>query len=131
MVKFLDGPAAGVVLELRRAPVFLRVLQDTRGLNQWDACDQLTDAPCADEIVTVYVRIGAAGWIHIDFQDKAGRRRGETYATAEYRLHAEQPPEAVMRETSRWRAWAQSEWDRIRDKAAGTESAVNPSERQT
>jgi len=114
MVSFLDGPAAGVVLELHRAPVFLRVLQDTRGLDQWDACDQLIDTPCADEIVTVYVRIGKAGWVHIDFTDKAGRRRGETYATAEYRLHDEQPADEIVRSQSRWRAWAELEWDRLK-----------------
>lgn len=37
MVRFLDGPAAGLVLWLRRAPLYLRVTLDARA--HFDALD--------------------------------------------------------------------------------------------
>lgn len=43
MTTFTDGPAAETVLELRRAPKFLRVVRDADGTV--DALDQLNDTP--------------------------------------------------------------------------------------
>src|SRR5262245_61519854 len=62
MVRFLDGPAAGVDLLLLRAPLFLRV---TRRSLEWDALDQFDDLPGADEEIIVYRRDGPPGWLHI------------------------------------------------------------------
>lgn len=97
MTRFLDGPAAGVVLMLRRAPVYIRVV---RG-RQWDALDQLDDTPEPDELVTAYQRVGNAGTVHIDFT----RKRSAWFATATYRVVPDQPPDRVVRSTYLWRAW--------------------------
>jgi len=53
MAKFLDGPAAGVSLSLRRAPMLLRVVQN-RETKTWDALDQLTDSPADNEDIYLY-----------------------------------------------------------------------------
>lgn len=52
MTKFTDGPAAHVLLELSRSPLFLRVVKDTtyatavckKDRREWDALDQLEDS---------------------------------------------------------------------------------------
>lgn len=117
MVSFLDGPAAGVVLELHRAPVFLRVVIGHEGV---DALDQLDDEPRAGEDIAVYQRVGNAGSVHLSGRDKNGRRFGRTLATAEYRLHAEQPADEIVRSQVKWRNWCEIEWDRL--KAQQTEA---------
>ena len=53
MTRFLDGPAAGNALMLRRAPLFLRVTIDAAG-GKVDALDQLDDDPQDGETVHVY-----------------------------------------------------------------------------
>ena len=45
MTRFLDGPAAGVLLALRRAPLYLRVVYHAKREEPWDALDQLADVP--------------------------------------------------------------------------------------
>jgi len=55
MTRFLDGPAEGVTLMLRRAPIYLRVVH--RG-TEWDALDALDDRPTPDETIYVYVLHG-------------------------------------------------------------------------
>lgn len=97
MIVFSNGPAAGVTLLLRLAPLFLRV---TRGLG-WDALDQLGDFPDAEEAVVAYRRVGEAGHVHIDFT----RRRSAWYATGCYEVVQEQPPDRVLRSKHLWRAW--------------------------
>ncbi len=100
MVRFLDGPAAGVVLMLRRAPPYLRVTVNAAG--EWDALDQLGDEAARGEAVTVYRRVGKAGRLHIDYT----RKQSAWYAVAEYRQAPEQPDDATGRDTAKWRAWA-------------------------
>lgn len=53
MIEFLDGPAGNKTLELRRAPVYLRVVIDADG--NIDALDQLDDRPKEDERITTGV----------------------------------------------------------------------------
>lgn len=108
MVRFTDGPAAGVVLDLRRAPLLLRAVVSPHGT--WDALDQLGDAPQPREKAFVYLRTTPQRFIFL--------RPGGRYAMAEYRLYAEQPAAVTTRDTARWRAWCESEWDRIRAQAA-------------
>jgi hypothetical protein len=100
VTRFVDGPASGTVLQLRRAPVLLRVVRGHAG--EWDALDQLEDVPRADETLVVYRRVGRPSRCHIN----AGRGRSGWYAIAEYRVVADQPTEDVVRDTRRWRAWA-------------------------
>ncbi len=114
MTNFLDGPAAGITLMLRRAPLFLRVTYDKtfasavckKGRTEWDALDMLDDTPAAHEFLYAYRREGNAGSVHIDGRDsKTGRRFGRTYTTAEYVLVQEQPDDETMRSAEKWQAW--------------------------
>lgn len=99
MTRFLDGPAAEVVLMLRRAPVFLRAVQGPTG--KWDALDQLEDRPSADEKVVVYRLTTEPRWMHI-----RARKSGGTYRGGDYKLVDPQPTEATVRDEQAWRAWA-------------------------
>ena len=100
MIKFLDGPAAGQTLLLRRAPRLLRVVRGPSG--KFDALDQLDDTPADDETVTVYVLgPGTPGVVHLNM----GRLGGGWYVIAEYRLHPSQPADWQARETSAWQDW--------------------------
>lgn len=115
MLKFLDGPAAGVVLACSRAPHFLRVVHatDSRESEQeWDALDQLTDTPRHGEKVYVYRKTEDHGWVHYDGRDKNGRRFGRTEQCADYRLHESQPDDATLRNNAKWAGWAQAEYAR-------------------
>lgn len=117
MIRFLDGPAAGVALFLKRAPVYLRAVMahDDGQSVEWDALDQLDDTPKDSEGVVAYKRVGSVGWVHID---RSNPRRGEWYRIGEYKLCAEQPAEEDMRDTARWRAWCVAQQGR--DKGDGS-----------
>lgn len=99
MTRFIDGPAAGKTLMLKRAPLFLRVTQ--RG-DDWDALDQLDDQPAADEEIHVYRLQGQPGSVHMNF----GRCRGGLFTTAEYAYFSPQPTDAELRTTAAWHATA-------------------------
>lgn len=120
MIRFLDGPAAGRSLMLRRAPLYLRAVWDA--VNQkWDALDQLTDLPAPGEMIVVYRRTGEPSAAFIDWTEK-GRRRGGCFAVAEYALVSDQPDDATTRLTKSWRKWC---WAQVRSQApTGAASAV-------
>jgi len=101
MVTFLDGPAKGSVLHLRRAPLLLRVVIDPEG--KVDALDQLDDTPTANEAIRVCRRVGEAGMAIICSRGKGCQKA----AIAEYRLYKEQPSDDVMRDTKAWRKWCE------------------------
>lgn len=108
MITFEDGPAAGAVLDLRRAPVFLRVVID-RATNEVDALDQLDDLPALGEDVHVYRRIGKAETYHI----KCARRSESGFRSrAKYQLHDEQPADHVGRSRKSWEDWAMFQWEK-------------------
>lgn len=102
MIKFLDGPAAGVTLLLHRAPLFLRAVRDAQG--DWDALDQPDDTPKPEETVVVYRRKGDSFTVHMDRRVK-GRRVGEWYSGGEYELAKDQPPDEVLRDNGAWQKW--------------------------
>lgn len=102
MTKFIDGPAAGTVLSLRRAPLYLRAVQNADG--NWDALDQLDDTPEPDETVTVYRRVGSATTVHLH-----GTKISGWYAMATYELHAEQPSIEECRDTAKWQDWVHAQ----------------------
>lgn len=104
MTRFLDGPAEGVTLMLRRAPVFLRAVKGAG--DTWDALDQLQDTPEAHEAVYVYALDGEPGWMHVC----RSRGQGGRYTVASYRLVSPQPPDTVLRTTSEWREWTAAEY---------------------
>lgn len=102
MTKFTDGPAAGVVLGLRRAPKFLRVVVNRFAEKpEFDALDQLTDRPEPNEVVYAYRQVKYEGHVHV-----CRRPSGSGYfAIAEYVYIPEQPPADVLRNTAKWQAW--------------------------
>lgn len=111
MTTFVDGPAAGQHLSLKRAPVFLRVVVADGGLSgpKWDALDQLCDTPQRKEVIYAYRIVGQPSMVHIN----RGRRGGSGfYQMAQYRLVLEQPSDAVMRSNFEWRAWCESRGER-------------------
>lgn len=104
MIKFLDGPAKGTVLDLRRAPVWLRVVIDSAG--QVDALDQLDDTPAADEAIYVYRIVGEPTRYHLCCHP---RSRGGWRVAAEYVVHKEPVDDTVLRDNEQWREWAMSQ----------------------
>ena len=98
MTRLHGGPADGVTLMLQRAPIYLRAVRSSGG--DWDALDQLTDAPRANEQIVVYALDGEAGRMHV-------RARGgcQWYTTAEYRAVDPQPDDATVRDMASWRTW--------------------------
>ena len=117
MIRFVDGPAAGVVLSLRRTPVLLRVVRGPGG--NWDALDQLDDTPAADEAIHVYRcatdKPTACFW---HGRGKGGRRTGGMSMVAEYSLLPFQPSDEEMRTNEAWAAWCASVKDRVLGAAA-------------
>ena len=109
MLTFLDGPAAGVKLMLHRAPVFLRVVRSPGG--DWDALDQLTDEPAPDETITVYRRRDDLDRSRIHLLCGRGRNGSNAtgwYWMASYSVLPDQPADADVRTTARWRKWAEA-----------------------
>lgn len=111
MVRFLDGPAKAIVLELRRSPVYLRVTRKSvAGRFVWDALDQLGDTPEENETLFAYRRVADSGWAHAfmsDRRDGGGFIRRSTYCVCD-----PQPDQDTMRDTQRWRAWCYAEQSR-------------------
>ena len=110
MTKFIDGPAAGQTLTLRRAPILLRVTFDGKdGLfgeadGQWDALNELDDAAHPGERLYAYILRAPPTMIHVC------RRPGGCgfYAIAEYVYLPDQPDDATMRDNAKWAAWCES-----------------------
>lgn len=110
-VTFRDGPAAGASLDLRRAPVMLRVVVGPRG--KVDALDQLDDVAEPNERIFVYRLDGGVQHFHIK-----SSRRGESgwRVSAHYRqhlFHPPPPPDEVLRDNRRWVAWCLEHRDRL------------------
>lgn len=103
MTTFEDGPAKGQTLSLARAPLFLRVVHDNAATSQhgWDALDQAEDSPRERESIHVYLLAHRPGHVHIN----RGRKGSGWYAIASYRLYAQQPDDATMRDSGRWSVW--------------------------
>jgi len=108
MSNFLDGPAAGVRLNLGRSPYFLRVVRTPDG--KWDALDQLDDKPAENEEIHVY-RIASEPMIaHVDGRDpKTGKRYGKWMSIADYVLHNKQPDNQTARNKVQWQEWCQTQ----------------------
>lgn len=100
MTRFLDGPAAGKFLPLRRAPVFLRVVTDGK---KWDALDQLDDVPEDNERIFVYLISGPIGRSIVC----ARGGRGGIYMAASYRFFEQQPGDDILRDNEKWREWTE------------------------
>lgn len=101
MTKFVDGPADGQTLMLKRQPLFLRVVRD--GAGKWDALDQLHDSPRHGEEAFVYVHVADDGCVFV--------RPGGMYRTTRYALFPQQPSQAVLRDTVAWRGFTAVNYD--------------------
>ena len=102
MISFIDGPAEGQTLSLKRAPIFLRVVKEDLQSGKWDALDQLDDEPTAGEKIYAYINNEfKPGWVHLN----RGHGRSGFYPIASYKFIDPQPADAEMRTTSAWAAW--------------------------
>lgn len=109
MTTFIDGPAKGQVLQLKRAPIFLRVVQN--GCS-FDGLDQIGDEPEETEIIYVYqIMERPAGHV--------STAKG-TYPIARYRLFDPQPLDSQIRQDHAWKGWTQRTWDTLKRQTAKT-----------
>ena len=106
MTRFVDGPAVGKVLSLHRGPFFLRVVVNSN--NEWDGLDQLDYVPQLDETLYAYEVHENHGTVHIH----AAKGHGGFYPMLSYRICAEQPDDATMRDYSKWVAWCEAQADK-------------------
>ncbi len=106
--RFLDGPASGLELSLRRAPTFLRVVCDHNG--DLDALDQLDDVAEEGERLYAYrVVEGTRNRFHLLVRGKEARTRGGWWELADYRWCDDQPSDEVLRDNTKWRQWTLNE----------------------
>lgn len=97
----MDGPAAGLGLDLRRAPLYLRLVREG---DKWDALDQLDDEARDNETIHVYEAATQPSSVFA-----CGRGRGAAGGRYEYAVyrHVDVDVEALgLREADTWRAWA-------------------------
>ena len=107
MTTLVDGPAANVILNLRRSPLFLRVVQN-RISKEWDALDQLDDIPKPTETIVAYRLLSNDGCMHLLIRGKY-KKAGGWYPVSSYGVVEQQPDDATMRDTEKWRAWCAEE----------------------
>lgn len=101
MTTFLDGPAMGQNLVLKRAPSFLRVVHN-RVSGIYDALDIPEDEAGPNEDVYVYVLSQEPGRCHV-----LKRPTGSGwYIIAQYKLCPEQP--LSVRDNNVWHEWVMS-----------------------
>lgn len=112
MTHFIDGPAMAKTLMLRRAVTLLRVTVNEHG--EIDALDGPEDtAKPEEEWIYAYVNTGKReGSMHIRYGGKQKHLSG-FYPMAEYRLYDVQPPDEIMRDNNKWRAWCQTQRERV------------------
>lgn len=101
---------------LRRAVMLLRVTMDDSKKHcepTFDGLDQPEDSPKPTEKIFVYVNTGKNnGTAHIRFGGKSRRASG-FYQRAEYRLYDVQPPDDILRDNAKWRAWCETQRERL------------------
>lgn len=104
MTRFLDGPAAGRTLWLRRAPLFLRFVMGPTGGG--DALDMPEDIASDDETMTVYERVTPPRYTHVRMSGSRHGSRSGVYYGADYRLVKQPPDDRTARSNSAWREWS-------------------------
>jgi hypothetical protein len=140
MTTFTDGPAAGVTLSLRRAPMLLRVVESQRGpkarargtptqnggtpTSRFDALDQPDDEPKPSERIHVYRLVAPPSRSHVLARGKHKSEIGGWWESGEYQLAAEQPTDAECRTTAAWEAWATTHHHLVADLIAINDGAL-------
>jgi hypothetical protein len=115
MATFIDGPAAGVTLELKRCPYLLRVVRrigtgkaggpDLKGPVEvpvigWDALDQPEDRPEPAETIYLYkADLSTVGRAHVC---RSPRSRSGWITWADYHFVDPQPSEMELRVQAEW-----------------------------
>jgi hypothetical protein len=115
VIEFLDGPARGQFLDLRRAPVVLRVVRSSRG--KFDALDQPGDVATADETIFPYLLACTPTQMHIYAAKSAGGSRW--VACGVYELLAPlgvEPTDSTMRDNARWFDWCEANKPELLDR---------------
>ena len=102
MTHFLDGPAKGKNLALRRRPLYLRV---TMKGSECDALDLPSDEPRPGEQLFAYKLDPNS------MQGFACTGKG-CYPISEYRFIPEQPPQSVMLSLREWQNWVENHYSR-------------------
>lgn len=104
---FMDGPAAGQGFDLRRAPMYLRVVEVVEQMGKFDALDQLDDEPREGERVHVYRIVpGSFGCVYVCARGRGAL--GGRYESGIYRYVPDVDGEQ-LRETAAWRAWVDAQ----------------------
>lgn len=83
MATFHDGPAEGVRLQLRRAPILLRVVYDATDFG-WDALDQEEDKVKISEKVYLYYMRGP--YIQVHVCNRIERHKAGVFQEGDYYL---------------------------------------------
>lgn len=96
-------------LTLRRTPRFPRFVLTGTDWSTLDALDQLDDTPRPGERVIAAEKRDESS-VHYDGV-RNGRRFGEWHRTATYVPVPDPPPQDVLRDTERWRAWCVARMD--------------------
>lgn len=101
MSSFLDGPAGGRSLSIRRAPYLLRVVVD-RETGALDALDLIADRPSPTEDIHVYRLAAPPQTAHV-----CGRGAGAS-GWFEFGIyhHVPDAPVDALRDTAAWQRWA-------------------------
>jgi hypothetical protein len=108
VITFIDGAAAGSRLDLRRAPIFLRVVID-RESGAADALDQPDDVCKDTETPYAYYRTTEAQEGVLCSRGKGCQR----FVNAEYWSYPTPPDEATLRNNDAWRDWAIEEHQKL------------------
>ena len=111
MIKFKDGPAAGAILSLRRAPLLIRAVQGPRA--KWDALDQVDDVVNNNERPYLYILAGPARMMHMRCCGKGGKAASGFWAMGEYQLLPAPPDESILRDNTLYAEWCDANRDRI------------------
>lgn len=117
MIEFLDGPATGAKLNLKRTPVFLRVVMDQE--RQVDALDLPDDKPRAGERIYAYRIVD--GTVITGFLCGLKGKGCLQFRSALYKLCDTQPSIGTMVDHDKWVAWCIDKHDlaaevKIRDR---------------
>ena len=109
MTEFLDGPAAGQCLMLRRAPLYLRAAVTRGDPPTWHALEQAAAEPRPGEDLVAYRRVGPLA---------AAKLWGGYFALAKYRAIDPPPDAATLRDNATWQAWCLARVAAIREQLA-------------
>lgn len=114
---FVDGPAAGIQIPLRRRPILLRIVHSPAA--GWDGLDQLDDSPAPEERVFLYWRKQEGQWCHVDGRDaKTGKRFGRTEWIVDFFHVSDGPTEEILRDNGKYRDWCEENKGRFLRKDA-------------